>query len=206
MPQPVENLLEQLHSAFPELEESVELELDEGLASSIGRGIGNIGRGVQAIGRGIGSAATNFAAGVTGISDEMITSLIQAFENPASATVSRPVTAAASTEKPQEGGQLDVKNIEDTKNYFHDIVEKLLDLIDDGVAAPEIREALLQIVQAEKANSLDYSKWQWGNLDKLNNLAKRVFPDWRGRELPPDAKDDITETPLDDAKKVAGAA
>ena len=78
MPQPVETLLEQLHTAFPELEESIEL--DEGLASSIGRGIGNIGRGVKAIGQGIGSAATNFAAGVTGISDDMITSLIQAFE------------------------------------------------------------------------------------------------------------------------------
>lgn len=197
MPQPVENLLEQLHSAFPELKESVEL--DEGLASSIGRGIGNIGRGAKAIGRGIGSAATNFAAGVTGISDEMITSLIQAFENPG-ATVAKSPTSST-VEEPQEGGPLDIQNLEDTKNYFDDLVRKLIAQVNDGTAPAAVKGTIGQLWKAE--GGLDYSKWKWVNLDKLNKLGAQVFPDWKARDLPPEAKQDPQDTPAEDAAGVA---
>lgn len=199
MPQPVETLLEQLHSAFPELEESIEL--DEGLASSIGRGIGNIGRGVRAIGQGIGSAATNFAAGVTGISDEAITSLIQAFENPAVTTAAKPSSVPTADEEPQEGGPLNIQNVQDTKTYFDDLVRKLIAQVNDGTAPAAVKGAIGQLWKAE--GGLDYSKWKWANLDKLNKLGAQVFPDWKARELPPEAKQDPQDTPAEDAAGVA---
>jgi hypothetical protein len=195
MPQPVENLLEQLHTAFPELEESVDL--DEGIASAIGRGIGNIGRGAAAIGRGIGNTATNFAAGVTGISDDMITSLIQAFENPAARAGAAPLPA----EEPQEGSPLDVKNVQDTKSYFDDLVRKLITQVNDGTAPAAVKGAIGQLWKAE--GGLDYSKWKWASLDKLNKLGSQVFPDWKARELPPEAAQNPQDTPAEDAAGVA---
>jgi hypothetical protein len=199
MPQPVENLLEQLHTAFPELEESVDL--DEGIASAIGRGIGNIGRGAVTIGRGIGNTATNFAAGVTGISDDMITSLIQAFENPAALATKTTGAVPSPAEEPQEGSPLDINDVQDTKAYFDDLVRKIIAQINDGTAPAAVKGAIGQLWKAE--GGLDYSKWKWANLDKLNKLGSQVFPDWKARELPPEAEQDPQDTPAEDAAGVA---
>jgi len=195
----LDETLRDFHTAFPELEERIEL--DEGIASTIGRGVGNIGRSVKAIGRGIGNAATNFAAGVVGISDEMIDSLIQAFENPAAPATKTTGVAPSPAEEPQEGPPLDIKNVQDTKAYFDDLVRKLIAQINDGTAPAAVRGAIGQLWKAE--GGLDYSKWTWANLDKLNKLGSQVFPDWKARELPPEAKQDPQDTPVEDAAGVA---
>lgn len=202
MPQPVESLLEQLHTAFPELEESVEL--DEGIASTIGRGIGNIGRGVAAIGRGIGrgigNTATNFAAGVTGISDEMINSLIQTFENPA-APAAKGEAAPTPAEEPQEGAPLDTNNLQDVENYYNDLVQKIFNKIKDGTAPAGTSGVIGQIWKSEGAN-LSYSNWKIESLEKLNAIGTKVFPDWQPRSFPTTV--DKSDSPAQE--KAEGAA
>jgi hypothetical protein len=192
MPQPVKSMLEQLHTSFPELQESAELE--EGIASTIGRGVGNIGRGITGAVRGIGNVATNAAAGFKGISDEEISSLIQAFENPQAVIKSTTVA----TEEPQEGKQLDITNVQDTQQYFDDVVRRLLDHKD-----PAVLTAIKKLAQAV-GGTLDYSKWNWASLNELNKLGTQTFPDWKPRELPQEAE--LNKTPIVDAQEEQGAA
>lgn len=178
MPQSLEDLFENLYSQFPELRESDNL--DEGLASTLGRGIGNIGRGIRGIARNVASSGTNFRTGLVGISDKEIDSLITGFRNAASAAVSKDKSG-------RPGANtgiipLDLQDDDEVKAYFDDLIRKVLDKINKGQAAAPIKTAIGTLARKYNGN-LNYAEWDSADLRKLNNLGVQAFPGWTPRPL-----------------------